>query len=685
MVQLGTMFKKTWSRCWQFRLFVVGLTVLGLSFVFSFMGVPDALLFAIRIGSYLLFLIVCVGFVLKLVRWLINHFFFKVRNRIIAGYVLTGILPIVLLILLVYIGFNLFMLQLVSFHVKHVLEEELAGLGAISYKFAFGLVSGSESGLIEYAGQLYPQCSRDYPGLQVMIWRVQSEPELLWGSTGATLPFIELSDMDRQIYFQYEDTIYLLSSIKKAGSIGNVVVISAVPLERPYLDKIEHFFDGRIMFVSGGVVQTEPSSEDSFSVHISSTPELTEKNDETLINSPQLQEKVARWSETVPHGLDYFTSYTYAEGLGLSPEGIDAIGIIGIINTRYSYIVRTFIQGAIPDQIPIQNVFITALIIIGILFGAIELIALIISVLLSRSITKLIGQLHRKTQYISAGDLTGYQIASSRRDQLGELAHSFDRMSEDLEAMLIKVKEKERLEHELAIAQQVQKMFFPKQLPQVSGLELLGKCVPAQMVSGDYYDFISHKEGYLDFFIGDISGKGISAALLMASSHTFLRNESNNHLESDVSLIVQRFNEHLVTYAAETKFSTLFYGRLELETRALHYCNAGHLPPLIFRDKEAIPLTEGGMVTGLFSDRTYEQGRIQLVTGDLFAAYTDGFSETINLAQEEFGDERLAALFSEYSATGLDNIYAKVIDTIHNWAAEQQQHDDMTMVLVKVH
>ena len=154
-----------------------------------------------------------------------------------------------------------------------------------------------------------------------------------------------------------------------------------------------------------------------------------------------------------------------------------------------------------------------------------------------------------------------------------------------------------------------------------------------------------------------------------------------------VQVVEKIYNEgdtYEVEYGSENKFSTLFYGRLEKSTNKLLYCNAGHLPPKIFRNGEIIQLSTGGMVPGIFPDKEYDEDAIRLERGDLLVAYTDGFSEATNNNHEEFGDERLSHLFSEFSEPTLESLFTKVMSSVQNWASPLHQHDDMTIILVRI-
>jgi sigma-B regulation protein RsbU (phosphoserine phosphatase) len=255
-------------------------------------------------------------------------------------------------------------------------------------------------------------------------------------------------------------------------------------------------------------------------------------------------------------------------------------------------------------------------------------------------------------------------------------------MSDDLQHLMAEVKEKERLEREIAIAQELQNTFFPKSLPDIQGVNLWGKCLPARKVSGDYYDFIHHEDGTVDFYIGDISGKGISAALLMASTQTFLRLESAKHPRQRIHEIVGNYNNYLLDYSSTGKFSTLFFGRLDKKNNTLAYCNAGHNPPFLIRKGQILRLETGGMIPGIMPDTPYETESVLLQPKDLLVAFTDGFTEVFNREQEEFGEERLSELLRSPGAYQLNELYDNMVSAVRQWSAVSEQADDMTVLMV---
>jgi sigma-B regulation protein RsbU (phosphoserine phosphatase) len=290
-------------------------------------------------------------------------------------------------------------------------------------------------------------------------------------------------------------------------------------------------------------------------------------------------------------------------------------------------------------------------------------------------------------------------------------------MSENLEKLIEEQKIKERLENELAIAQEVQATLFPRESVEVKSLELHGVCRPARTVSGDYYDFLPCGEEQLGIALGDISGKGISAALLMATIHSAVRvyeygrmprreefvhagaaaiagaelvsggrdlGVYSNGMQSP-AMVLELLNRHLFHSTQSEKYATMFLGVYDGDKRTLTYTNAGHLPPFVVQDDGSVHRLEtGGTVIGLFDGMTYEQATVTLHTNDIFVAFSDGITEPEN-EFGEFGEERLIDLVRANRRLPLAKISELVIAAVQDWiGADTEQPDDVTLVLARV-
>jgi phosphoserine phosphatase RsbU/P len=266
------------------------------------------------------------------------------------------------------------------------------------------------------------------------------------------------------------------------------------------------------------------------------------------------------------------------------------------------------------------------------------------------------------------------------------------------------VLEQEKLQREVEIAKSVQQQLFPQTLPPLVTLDYTGICQPARGVGGDYYDFLAISPEMLGFALGDISGKGIAAALLMASLQALLRSNAPLHGQN-VSGLIRDVNRLLFGSTDSSKYATFFYGLYNDGERLLTYVNAGHNPPMLFRRQsscenenpstalspqrtreavEVLRLEASGTVIGLLPNASYQQASVNLRPGDVLLIYTDGISEAMNSRDEEFGEDRLQELVGANLHLEAANLQQLILAEIERFVAGAPQHDDMTLVVAKV-
>ena len=240
---------------------------------------------------------------------------------------------------------------------------------------------------------------------------------------------------------------------------------------------------------------------------------------------------------------------------------------------------------------------------------------------------------------------------------------------------------------DIEIARDVQQRLLPQEFPPISGLDYAGTCRAALGVGGDYYDFIPLSRTLLGIAIGDVSGKGIPAALLMASLRAYLRGAQTIHHQADLTEVMRNLNMLVYESSAANRYATFFYGELDLTTRVLTYVNAGHNPPMVFRPTVAGAdvdrLDTGGPVIGLIEECTYQQGTVALTAGDVLVAYTDGISEAMNGANEEWGEDRMMAAVGPTREAPARMLIETLMNAADAFAAGAPQHDDMTLLIVR--
>ena len=333
----------------------------------------------------------------------------------------------------------------------------------------------------------------------------------------------------------------------------------------------------------------------------------------------------------------------------------------------------------------LRDTYLIVFVLILIAFFLIEAAALVTGIVLTLQITKAVDDLYRATQYVQSGDLT-HRVRIERRDQLGVLGESFNLMTSSIGGLIEEQRKRQRLENEISIAREVQDQLFPRRLPVVPGVEMDAICKAARSVSGDYYDFIQLSPTHLAIAIADISGKGISAALLMASLQAALRSQVLVAGSETISTaeLVARLNKHLVRNTADDRFATFFIAVYDSATRKLRYTNAGHLPSFLISKDAASHLDVGGMVLGVIEDYSYEEGSVMVPADSLFVAYSDGLVEPENVYGEEFGIRRLQQAAVHVQGAQPRVVAEALMTAAEEWAGTPEQADDMTVIVARL-
>jgi phosphoserine phosphatase RsbU/P len=319
---------------------------------------------------------------------------------------------------------------------------------------------------------------------------------------------------------------------------------------------------------------------------------------------------------------------------------------------------------------------------------------------------------------VALGERKGGKSFSSEDKQLLMAVASQMAVVIENSKLVERMVEEERMKRELALATEVQQRLFPQEIPTLSSIELAGFCQPARGIGGDYYDFIELDEGQTGIAIADVAGKGTAAALLMSIVQASLRSQAITQsqiigIEHPLAEIVSTMNKLLWRSSGVASYATFFYAQYNEEKKQLSYVNAGHNPPLLLRSRcyqgesasvksfeknislstsslqkvdceKFEQLDKGGLVLGLFEDFSWEQETIELQSGDLLFAYTDGVTEALNENEEEFGEERLKSLLCELSELSVDELKEKVFVELQKWCGNAPLYDDMTFVILKV-
>ena len=397
-------------------------------------------------------------------------------------------------------------------------------------------------------------------------------------------------------------------------------------------------------------------------------------------DGPQLSLRQARWVVFLDH-VDWPTG---------EPESASAAILI---NTFEIYDRISVVSPAGFGQFNFGQLLLFVLALVGGLFLIIQFVALLIGFVLARQITGAVHDLFVGTQHVRTGDFA-HQIPVRARDQLGELAESFNLMTGEVTTLLGEMAEKGRLEQEMFAAREIQQKLLPTGPLRVTGLAVSAFCEPAREVAGDYYDFLTITDSILGVLIADVAGKGLAAGLYMAQLKVIVQSLSRLHHEPKEFLIA--VNKVVSANLDGKSFITMSYGVIDVERREMTFARAGHCPLIHVPAnqpggmRKARFLVPDGLVVGLqldngtMFDSLLQEQTIKLEPGDLVVWFTDGISETMNEAFDCFGEERLAQVVEQYAHLPFDQLRSYILAELRAFAGGADQHDDMTMILMKL-
>jgi phosphoserine phosphatase RsbU/P len=632
-------------------------------------------------------LLLIFGWARRVVMW-------RLRNRLIVTYIFIGVIPIALLLLMAAIGSYLLAGQFSTYVVISQLQSTLSRLEAVNGALAAQLNTLEIGGNLnaQNAGQLAAVTNEILPSRTVTVVRGKSSFTLSGEGILSATRRDNVADLvkgDFSGFVMDRDSLHLLAVKRYAQRL---TVISDIPITaeliRPAASQV-----GAVTLLlpdRGGDVQVPPPAQASpnarRSVHAGNLPQSSSSLDPTF---------------------SFFTLFGVVDGETGQPK----TGAVVVI-TRAS-LLYTALFSTLGDETKILQAALLGLVIF---FGLIEFAALYTGIRLSRGVTRSVADIYSATEHVERGDLA-HRIDVRGHDQMAVLEQSFNSMTESLGNLLEEQKEKQRLESELAIGHEVQESLFPQKFTGLPSLEVFGVCRPARSVSGDYYDFIQLGTDRLVLAVGDISGKGISAALLMATVHAFIRayslepekvitdevippvlgvgpfSQGNPHMyyrgdgtnQSRLApgRLMTTLNYQLFRSTPPEKYATMFLGCYDATARELRYCNAGHLQPVLARaDGTVVRLETSGTVVGLFDGATYEESVVAMQPGDLLAAFSDGVTEP-EKELIEFGEERLIELILENRHQQLRQIGEVVTSAVALWIGTAEQPDDVTIVLAR--
>jgi len=634
-------------------------------------------------------------------RWVRRKLLWRLRNRLIVTYVFIGVIPLILLVAMALVAAYLFAGQFATYAAMSDLQSELEHMEATNRSLATQFRNLARDGKLnqQLAGEIASASDENFRHRSVSIWE-GGKGFVLADPAQATMAPIKASASLAGDFagFVLEDNRLHLRVVRRVDEgQHHLTVISDLPITAELLRHATSELGAITLFPPDKdrtTMTTKAGGPNPMSITISNN---------ALSGAKRLQ------AGSVPppsNSLD--VQFPFATRLGVTDweSGKSYNGLL-VVDTRPSRIYATLFSTLGENA----GIFRDLLIVIAVVFGVIELIALFIGVRLTRSMTKSVAELYTATEHVNRGELQ-HRIQLRTSDQMAALEQSFNSMTQSLANLIAEQKERQRMEGELAIAHEVQDLLYPDDLSGLLGLEVHGVCRPARTVSGDYYDFIPLSEDRLVLAVGDISGKGISAALLMATVHAFVRAYSlepertlasvalsagvsestlltasggngNCHGELSPALLMSTLNYQLFRSTPAAKYATMFLGCYDAASRVLTYSNAGHLPPLVLSGAGNVRRLEtSGTVVGLFDDVTYDESAVAMQPGDIFVAYSDGITEPEN-EFGEFGEERLIELILQHRDQPLARISDVVTTAVADWIAGGEQPDDVTLVLAR--
>jgi sigma-B regulation protein RsbU (phosphoserine phosphatase) len=640
-------------------------------------------------GAYLYGFIVFANMFFFVFRFLRDRFFWRVRNRIISSFIFVGVIPVLVLLGLICLAAYLMFGQLAGRYLGSALVENTHVISDINLDLAGQITSAGDAGAFPAkAASIFSKHAAQFPHLAAQL--VKRQPNGTLAILSRMDPHHILREISphpgdkwREKAASFEGILgdgenLLTTSFRPIPHLQGFYVETAAPLDRAFEDRLR---------LEKSLYATFITNEDA-DVKITrdgTNFTINNKSEESRAAEKRIRQRIDSQNALIKLDPRRMISWYFAlKGKNYESGKSDDLGTVPV-HAPWVVVFRSYM---VMDD-GLSNVLIVAFFVLVGLFVVVELISLIIGGTINRHITRSIHDVYQGILALQQGDLQ-HKIPVRKQDQLGLLAHSFNQMTGSISRLLEEVVEKKRLEKELEIAREVQATLFPKQLPHPPGMTIFGGCKPARMVSGDYYDFIIEDETHLDIVVGDISGKGISAALLMASLQAGMRSQllSTKHDNPDaigqsLANIMVQLNRQIYLSSPPEKYATLFLSRYDANSRRLWYCNAGHLPPIVLTPKGAEVLEATGTVIGLLPNASYEAKSIELAPGTLLAIFTDGVTEALNKADEEFGDNQLLTALQQSSMRTPEAIWEHVMSCVGEWQSDLPQYDDITLIVAK--
>lgn len=612
-------------------------------------------------------------FLVRLILLIRARGMWALRNRLIVAYFFMAVAPVVLLFSMVFVAAYLLELQIGAHLLRDDLQSRSEVIAADTDTIAAALtresdlkpdqpVSPNATAIVDPVllrpeiAKIIAAAQAETPGLRVVLNHGQQVVRETHGKQ-----FSGLAEFRNQLWFASAE------SIPVPG--GHATLLSVAPITPAVLDSLP----SKLGPIGLTLLELAPDS---------SSAGITLDDTRYVFGEQITSDK--RTLAPASHPLDlHIDGYATLEAVraDLGPN-VEDLPVLAHFSLRLSEVNRDLLTsvGAL------GTLLVSVLEITAGIFLLLEIGALAVGIMLTRTITTAVAGLYDATLHVRRGDFS-HRIQVRQKDQLGALGESFNEMTTSISELIEEQRQKQRLEHEVSIAHEVQQQLFPSVLPSVPGLELAAICRPARVVSGDYYDFIQLGPSRVGIAVADISGKGIYAALLMASLQAALRSMALSDGHGCTAEIISRVNTHLFVNTSDDRYATLFYAIYDSQAKTLTYTNAGHLAPLLVcpgASEQVQQLEQGGTVVGLFENPGYTERTIEIHPGSLLVVFSDGITEPENVYGEEFGIQRLKAEILRQRDLPVARLADDLISAAEQWAGSPEQSDDMTVVIARM-
>jgi sigma-B regulation protein RsbU (phosphoserine phosphatase) len=658
---------------WPGRIFIAAAAAKFVFAIWRTMGELPAAARLVSSGATIALALALGVFLWRLFVKVKRRLLWRVRRKLILSYIFIGVIPSLLTIV-----FFLFAGSLVFMNVSAYLfidaYDKVTEDGRISAQAAATAIARTPSSVNDTIERVHGIRSSTYPAVSVAFLKPDGTASFAGPWKPLPLPAGLPPWMAAKDQFQIsigvpvkespgEEELVVRTVVKVGpGGSGGAIVID-IPLDDQVLHqlysstgvRLENVFDSR-SDLNQSVARAATSRQGSRSV---------------LFEKSLAQIDVTDWA----------TGDTHRDTLALAYR----------LGELYKHLASAQAMQFGTMRMRLSDALLVFLVVIGVLFLIIEAAALTMGLALARSITSSVHELFMGTERVQQGDFT-HRISIESKDQLGELADSFNQMTGSIENLMQTAAEKKRLEEELRIARQIQMSLLPRGPLEFGGLGITALCVPAREVGGDYYDFFPLSSRRLGVLIADVSGKGTSAALYMAELKGLVLSLSQIY-QSPRQLLIE-VNRIISDNLDTRSFITMTYAVLDLDEATMTFARAGHTPVVFLQASGAggaQSLVPSGLVVGLripgaqekFMELLEEQ-RIDLRKGDVIALYTDGITEAMNARSDLFGDARLSRLVAEHGQLEAADLRERILREIEAFVGQADQHDDMTMILIKV-